>query len=284
MFRDSDDSIVFIDFGAVKEVIAQSTNSQSSNQSTLIYSGGYTPVEQFKGKTQFNSDIYALGMTALEALTGENPQQLKRDNNGKVISPQQLQVSKELFIILQKMVDEDYQKRYQSAKDVKDVLDALRECRNTSPWLEIATLMFLVIGMPSFVAFVVPKVIQSSKPNTTTSDSSINNPTIPSPPNPVQASSEPGTSSVNGEKKSVSSEPSPRQSFQPLEQATSSNTNQPGADNRSPIRFIKVPKQQTTPTSPLVEPLSTPSFTKDSHTKNPIKFKRAKPNKILPSP
>jgi serine/threonine protein kinase len=121
ILRESDRQPILIDYGAVKE-ITQVVNTNIQTKSTIIYTAGYSPQEQLKGEVKFNSDIYALGMTAIEVLTGLEPKNLT-DNWYDQIS-----VSNSLVEILQKMVHEDYRHRYQS---VEDVLIDLSYTQNT---------------------------------------------------------------------------------------------------------------------------------------------------------
>ena len=71
--RKSDARVVLIDFGAVKQQVTELV----ATPGTKIYTEGYAPPEQIKGVAKNCSDIYALGMTALEALTGVEPEKLK---------------------------------------------------------------------------------------------------------------------------------------------------------------------------------------------------------------
>jgi eukaryotic-like serine/threonine-protein kinase len=66
MRRESDGRIFLIDFGAVKQVATQ------VHKSTVgIGTEGYMPIEQLSGKPHLGgSDVYALGIVILEALTG----------------------------------------------------------------------------------------------------------------------------------------------------------------------------------------------------------------------
>jgi len=124
--RKKDNKLVLIDFGAVKEIIA------TSQTSTKIFSLGYAPYEQEEGKPQLNSDIYALGMTAIQALTGIVPHRFPRDTQtDEVIWRNRAQVSNELADILDKMVRHHYSQRYQSAREVVDDLARLHKVGQT---------------------------------------------------------------------------------------------------------------------------------------------------------
>jgi eukaryotic-like serine/threonine-protein kinase len=119
---DRNDNVFLIDFGAVKEFIAHNTRLQKPG--TKIYTQGYAPLEQMRGYPQFNSDIYALGMTAIEALTGLEPQALTLDSLGEVVWRDKAEVSDWLASILSKMVRYEFSLRYQSVEEVRQDLDA----------------------------------------------------------------------------------------------------------------------------------------------------------------
>lgn len=110
------DNLFLIDFGAVKEFIAKNTRLQTPG--TQIYTQGYAPVEQMRGYPQFNSDIYALGITAIEALTGLEPQALTLDSLGEVVWRDKAEVSDWLASILSKMVCYEFSIRYQAVEEV----------------------------------------------------------------------------------------------------------------------------------------------------------------------
>lgn len=118
--RRQDGKFVLIDFGAVKEISTLMVNSQGQTSGTiLIGSSGYMPNEQLGGKPRFNSDIYALGMTAIQALTGVSPDQLQSDSEtGEINWREYAQVSKPLAVILEKMVRSHFRDRYQSTNEV----------------------------------------------------------------------------------------------------------------------------------------------------------------------
>lgn len=114
MRRQDNDRMVLIDFGAVKEI-----NPQAVNQSIAIGTKGYTPPEQFMGRPNCSSDIYALGMVAIEAATNVSPLELERPTTDDILQWRHLApLRPELANILDKMVAYQYGNRYQSASDV----------------------------------------------------------------------------------------------------------------------------------------------------------------------
>lgn len=125
--RKQDGKLVLIDFGSVKQLSLQNLNPHEQEQLTVaISTAGYTAIEQLQGKPRFSSDIYALGITAIQALTGNNPRDLQWDvNTGHVIWHHQASVSSQIAGILDKMVCPSLRDRYQS---VGEVLDELGSC------------------------------------------------------------------------------------------------------------------------------------------------------------
>jgi serine/threonine protein kinase len=123
LMRRSDNKLVLIDFGAVKEI----TNNIHQGQTPFTVGVGtlqYMPIEQIHGQPRFNSDVYAAGMMAIQALSGLHSNELSklRDNNnsslGEIIWHNRVQVSAGLAQIINKMVLIDCNKRYQSASEV----------------------------------------------------------------------------------------------------------------------------------------------------------------------
>jgi len=124
--RTPDNRLVLIDFGAVK--LMQSPSEQTELATVAIGTRGYTPPEQFAGHPRLCSDIYALGMIGIQAITGILPQELQPDlETGNVMWRQTAQVSEELAAILDKMVCYHFSDRYQSAaavlQDLKRIIE-----------------------------------------------------------------------------------------------------------------------------------------------------------------
>ncbi|MBD2772452.1 CHASE2 domain-containing protein [Iningainema tapete] len=127
--RQKDGKIVLIDFGAVKEIHTQLAISSGQTDLTIVVgTQGYMPNEQSAGKPRFNSDIYALGIVAIQALTGLKSSQLREDpNTFEIIWRNQAQVSAKLADIIDKMVRYDFRQRYQSATEVLQALQKLTD-------------------------------------------------------------------------------------------------------------------------------------------------------------
>jgi CHASE2 domain-containing sensor protein len=124
--RQPDGKYVLIDFGAVKEIQTQMPLTAGQTDRTIgISTQGYGPSEQLMGKPRYSSDIYALGMTAIQALTGLHPTQLpSHPDTGEVIWQDQAIASPKLRSILDGMVRSHISQRYPSALAVLQALDA----------------------------------------------------------------------------------------------------------------------------------------------------------------
>ncbi|MEH1939562.1 MAG: serine/threonine-protein kinase [Nostoc sp.] len=121
--RNSDGKLVLIDFGSIQS-IDFGIGAELPIYRIPVTSLGYIPPEQFIGQTQPNSDIYALGMIAIQALTGLEPLKLKADpyTNEIFWRSQNTPVNDYLAAVLSQMIRYDYQDRFQSAGEVLRVL------------------------------------------------------------------------------------------------------------------------------------------------------------------
>lgn len=121
--RAKDQRLVLIDFGAVKQMRPVTGETEYT---VAVGTRGYAPVEQMGGRPQLNSDIYAVGMIAIQALTGIHPRDLEFDaNTGLPVWRPHAQVDPRLADILDKMVAYFYTERYPTALDVLRDLRAL---------------------------------------------------------------------------------------------------------------------------------------------------------------
>jgi len=130
--RTQDQKLFLIDFGAVKQ-IASSNHQQAS--STIIHSRGYTPPEQLAGIPELNSDIYALGMTCIEALTNIKPEsltQLRDAQTQEITWAENIRISDQFKLILSRMVCIDSRNRYPNSTPIIQDLNALESVNGPS--------------------------------------------------------------------------------------------------------------------------------------------------------
>ncbi|MBW4615731.1 MAG: serine/threonine protein kinase [Desmonostoc vinosum HA7617-LM4] len=120
IMRRRDGKLFLLDFGAVKQV---TSTSSSSAASTGIYSMGFAPPEQMAGGQIFPStDLYALAVTALNLLTGQEAIQLFDTYTNQWNWRSHAVVSDRLADILDKMLRSAANQRFQSAQEVLDAL------------------------------------------------------------------------------------------------------------------------------------------------------------------
>ena len=114
--RDDDGRFNLIGFSAVKDVGDIKSNIPASNLNNC-HSSSYVPYEQEHNLPQFNSDIYAVGAIAIQALTGKFP--IDRDPDSYELQWQtDLKIDDRLVKIIDRMVRPDYRNRYQSGLEV----------------------------------------------------------------------------------------------------------------------------------------------------------------------
>lgn len=129
--RASDRKLFLIDFGAVKQI---SSGKQKRTSLTIVHSRGYSAPEQLVGIPEPNSDIYSLGMTCIEALTGVTPEllaELRNPQTRKIQWSKDSSIRDEFRFILDQMVCIDSQKRHSNASHVIQALGRLNQITQT---------------------------------------------------------------------------------------------------------------------------------------------------------
>lgn len=116
-----DGTLVLIDFGAANEYVGQATG-------TLIGKQAYISPEQFRGKAEPVSDIYALGGTLNFLLTGEDPEALSPSHPRKIAS----NVSSVVDLLVSRCTALSPEERINSAKALSDEIDKLTNSPVTS--------------------------------------------------------------------------------------------------------------------------------------------------------
>jgi len=136
-----DGRLVLIDFGAVKEPMAQLNDTVGRTLTTnFVGTIGFAPPEQFSLRAVYASDIYALGVTCLYLLTGKAPLDLNSDRTtGEIYWRDAVKVSDAFAQILDKMIKISVPDRYQSAGSILRALnrefpqDNLAYCLTVQP-------------------------------------------------------------------------------------------------------------------------------------------------------
>jgi serine/threonine-protein kinase len=127
ILRSSDGLPVLIDFGGVKQVAAEVAFQfnppgvlKPPAGVTLLGKVGYAPEEQLlTGEVFPHSDLYALAVLVLVLATGKEPQTLLGNRRQW---QQEVSLSSPLMSILERMLDLNPLRRFQSAQDVLQVL------------------------------------------------------------------------------------------------------------------------------------------------------------------
>jgi serine/threonine-protein kinase len=122
-----DNQPVLIDFGAVKETMGTMVNSQGMTTSSIVIgTPGYMAAEQGIGRPVYASDLYSLGLTAIYALTGKQPQDLQTDpSNGEFLWQQYASsISPSLAAVLNKAVQSHPRDRFTSASEMLQALQS----------------------------------------------------------------------------------------------------------------------------------------------------------------
>jgi serine/threonine protein kinase, bacterial len=128
IIRDQEGKIHLIDFGAVKQIRQQTiTLSQISHLTVSVGTHGYMPPEQIKGKPRLSSDIYAIGIIAIQALTGQSPDEFQEDDNAEILWRNQVQVSDRLANFITQMIAYHPRDRFTDANHALEQLKILSD-------------------------------------------------------------------------------------------------------------------------------------------------------------
>lgn len=103
--------ISIIDFG-----IAREYKEQASADTSVLGTRGYAPPEQYSGQTDPRSDIYALGMTMRQLLTGIDP---GSSASSESVRRQRPELSEGIEAIIRRCVEPAAEERYQSCAELR---------------------------------------------------------------------------------------------------------------------------------------------------------------------
>jgi serine/threonine protein kinase len=116
----SDRKIYLVDFGA-----GQAHESLVGVSLTIVGTSGYTPLEQFWGRSTPTSDLFALGVTLVHLLTGIAPNYLPQKEM-KLQFADKVNINSRLLRWLQRMIEISPEKRFSSAQQALTALNGDR--------------------------------------------------------------------------------------------------------------------------------------------------------------
>lgn len=120
MVRTSDNRVVVLDFGAVKEI--------GTLPGTRIGAEGYCAPEQERGQPLIQSDLYAIGPTLIFLLTGETPFKFykQRGRGYRFVLESVPTISPNLRAVIECVTEPLPSDRYATARELAAALDACR--------------------------------------------------------------------------------------------------------------------------------------------------------------
>jgi len=148
IMRHYDGRLFLLDFGAVKLI------ANSSSSSTGIYSLGFAPPEQMKGIQVFPStDLYALAVSLLTLLTGQEADKLFNSYTNQWEWRSQITVNPRLANILDKMLLPAANQRFQSAQEVLEALFPASVPSTVLPPTQPPNLQSIQQSIPAFTTW-----------------------------------------------------------------------------------------------------------------------------------
>ncbi len=124
--RSNDQRLVLIDFGAVKALERLPNPNEPSDLTVGIGTQGYMAPEQQLGNPRPSSDLYGVGILAMQALTGLPVRQLLPDPDTNTIAWEAYAtVSRPLAAIVNRLTAHNYKQRYQTATEALTALQNL---------------------------------------------------------------------------------------------------------------------------------------------------------------
>ncbi len=128
--RQSDQKLILIDFGAVKNevntVLAANTSAQTALTAFAVGTAGFAPPEQMAMRPVYSSDLYAVGVTAVYLLTGKTPKDIETNHQtGEMDWERYVTVGESLSKVIRTMLELSVKHRYKSAQEVLDAMNAL---------------------------------------------------------------------------------------------------------------------------------------------------------------
>ncbi|WP_421654923.1 protein kinase domain-containing protein [Leptothermofonsia sp. ETS-13] len=149
--------IVLVSFDSVRQLYLSLLSLHG--QSILTTNGNeqsYQPPEQLQGMPCLASDVYAIGMIAIQALTGTHPGSFLATSNTEknhwsaLISATEFPAHEELVAILTRMVHPDCNQRYASAVEA---LEAVHQLIRAIPVQPVSEMALPIAGRPGTILY-----------------------------------------------------------------------------------------------------------------------------------
>ncbi len=149
--REPDGRIMIIDFGIARIF-------EPKKMGTLIGTPGYISPEQYAGQIDIRSDIFALGATMHQLLTGKDPAQGVPFDFPPLTSMRP-DVSKKFEEIIEKCLQQEMDNRFATSTDLKNALISLRKPLS-SPAVSVSKVEF--VSKPELIPEATPEKIFGS--------------------------------------------------------------------------------------------------------------------------
>ncbi|NJM46336.1 MAG: ABC transporter substrate-binding protein [Alkalinema sp. RU_4_3] len=122
--RSKDHRLVLIDFGAVKTLDTLTRPVTNAPQPSIpVYTTGYAASELCLGQPRYASDLYALGVIGVQAVTGMHPSQMNSNPQTCELEWRDHAATSDRFAaILSKLIQFHFNDRYASASQVRQAL------------------------------------------------------------------------------------------------------------------------------------------------------------------
>lgn len=141
--RNADGRPVLIDFGGVKQLLVNvryqlgvpEPYQSATGEVTRLGQVGYAPESQrLSGQASPTDDLYALGVTAMVLLTGQEPTDLYDQRQKRWVWPDHIEASPRLRELLERLAAPEPAQRYGSAGQVLAALNLVSPYAETPAW------------------------------------------------------------------------------------------------------------------------------------------------------